>query len=302
MVAGTRSRRFAAGTSLALLLWGVAGCGGSGEGTDSLPEVVTRCDACHDLEALGRPVAGASAAPRDWLASQGEGMVRVDPLFPEPGSWWDLSWSRRGFHDLETGRDCTGCHPVSEDGIGHGVRTFRFPDTVFRGGFDCAEACHGWLPAVAEASGFPSLSGDAPRYRGSLRPGVLLATADNAHGRIWREGARPSRLDESGYGSFRPGCGGCHQVATEDHGHVPTCLSCHRFGGPGGRLHRLHRDVIDANAAVVDPGLVEEGGDPCAYCHAPDAGLGARSRRTCYNCHLSGHQPLDAAGRAHFWQ
>ncbi|MBP7126894.1 hypothetical protein KBD49_11080 [Myxococcota bacterium] len=304
MVSRGSPHRPSATAFLALLPWLVAvpGCGGSGVGEEPLPEVVTRCGACHDLDALGRPAEGSSAAAGDWLANRGEGLVRVDPLFPEPGSWWDTPWPKRGVHDAKALADCSGCHPVSGDGIGHGIRTFRSPGTVFAPGLDCAGACHGWLPAQAEASGFRPAAGEAPRYRGSLRPGDLLAGADNAHARLFGEGARPSRPDESGYGSFRPGCGGCHQVATEDHGHVPTCLACHRFGGPGGRLHRLHQAAIEANVAAVDPALVEEGGDPCAYCHAPEAGTTARSRRACHNCHLSGHQPLDAQGRAHFWR
>jgi len=293
-----RLRRFAC---LALLGIGLAtpGCGGDAE---ALPEGVTRCDACHDLAELGTAVADASLAPGDWAAVHADGVVRVDPMFPEPGLWWAVPWIGRGHHDANALADCAGCHPVDAGGFGHGVRTFPALDAVFAGGTDCAGTCHAWLPATATAVGFDPAEGDAPTWTGSLRPRALLEGADNAHSRLWREGARPADPDAFGYGAFNPGCGGCHQVATEDHGHVTGCLDCHRFGGPGGRLHGLHADAIADGVDAIDPGLAASGGSRCDYCHADGDSPGPRARAACYGCHLSGHQPLDADGMPHFWR
>lgn len=276
---------------------------GCDDATDAPPEVVTRCGACHDVAALGAAAADdAGLAARDWAAAHGEGLVRVDPLFPEPGLWWATPWPRRGSHDPAALADCAGCHPMDADGIGHGIRTFRFPETVFAGGTDCAAACHAWLPDQASTTGFAPAGGVPPSWSGSPRPGALLAAADTAHSRLWREGARPSDPDRFGYGAFNPGCGGCHQVATEDHGHVPGCVDCHRFGGSRGPLHALHVAAIAGAADRIDPGLGASGGAFCDYCHADAATPGSRARATCYNCHLSGHQPVDASGIPHFWQ
>lgn len=298
----TRNHRYArpALWAAACLVLATAGCEDGAD--DALPDVVVRCDACHDAAALGTAVEGAGLAPRDWAASRGEGLVRVDPLFPEPGLWWATPWTKRGSHDPVALADCAGCHPTDADGIGHGIRTFRYPDSVFAGGTDCAGPCHGWVPGNATATGFAPAEGTPPSWTGSLRPGALLAAADNGHARLWRDGARPADPDRFGYGAFNPGCGGCHQVATEDHGHVPGCIDCHRFGRMRGPLHAVHVTAIADAVDAIDPELGGSGGTFCDYCHADAESPGPRARAACYNCHLSGHQPLDETGIPHFWQ
>jgi hypothetical protein len=281
---------------------GILGCESAGGSGPDIHEVVTQCSACHDIQALGTPLDSTFQAPRDWMALHGEGLVRVDPLFPEPGLWWNVPWPKRGYHDEGALADCSGCHPVSDDGFGHGIRTFRFPEMVFTGGMDCASSCHEWLPAQAAVDGFEPSSGTAPRYEGSMRPGDLLAAGGNAHSDLWVDGAIPARPESFGYGSFNAGCGGCHQIATEDHGHVTTCRDCHRFGGSNGPLHILHVAAIASRADRIDPELAATGSTFCAYCHADGDEPGTRASRVCYNCHLSGHQPLDQTGRPHFWQ
>jgi hypothetical protein len=49
-----------------------------------------------------------------------------------------------------------------------------------------------------------------------------------------------------------------------------------------------------------DVDMAAMGAGPCAYCHT-ELEPSPRSSAACYNCHLSGHQPMNAEGQAHFW-
>jgi hypothetical protein len=240
------------------------------EGVDEaleLPALVTACDQCHDLAGLSVSPGGEGLSTRDWLASAGLGLLRDDPAIPVAGTRYALDWARRGHHPSEPG-DCGGCHPVDGDGVGHGLSVYPDPGTAFTAGQDCATGCHGW---VAQS------------------PASLLEAADNAHSRLWREGARfpPGQGRVS---ALRPGCGGCHNLQAEAHGTITTCLQCHAFGGMGGDLHAGHLAALQADA------------EPCAWCHVEDGLSPERWRAACYNCHPSGHQPLEAAGGARVWQ
>jgi hypothetical protein len=296
--------------TLALLL--VAGCGGSAGGqpdavdvpsdvtaTPEIPVLVKECGTCHDLAALTEPGTGAGMAPGAWAATAAEGVVRVDPLFPEPGTWWGSPWPRRGVHPA--GGECATCHPLAADGTGHGLRLYPSPAKAFQGAMDCAPACHGWVDVGTDPAGFPGADG-VPAVTGALRPGALLTAGDNAHSTLWRQGARPTAQAGFRITAFGPGCGGCHNLMSEDHGATLGCLDCHDFQSDSSAIHTAHVATIADHQGRFDPQGAAAGITACSYCHEGEAtGPTERSRRACHNCHLSGHAPVAADGMPQFW-
>lgn len=302
----------------------VMACGGSGESSDArtdlsspgdktvipdssrsmeLPQLLAECSHCHVLESLGRGTDTSGSGPGAWLAEHGQGLLRFDPAFPLAGTHYYSPWPDRGHHspaDLGEAA-CAACHPVDENGIGHGVR--MYPDNarqqVFQGGKSCGANCHEWLEEQATVAGLPGQDGPSATYEGSLRPADLLASGANAHSKLWQEGLRPQELSTR-ISSFNPGCGGCHNVASESHGSIPSCLDCHYLKGDGWPVHEQHVEYIGAMVETLDP--ESAGKTPCLYCHRQEEDESPkRANRVCHNCHLSGHQPLDGEGRAHFW-
>lgn len=265
----------------------------------SLPALDVACASCHDLEVLGQKAADSDGAWSSWLVAAGQGLVRVDPAIPAPGTHLGLSWPRRGNHPssaLAAGA-CHGCHPVDDQGIGHGVRAYpeAAAKAAFAGGESCGPGCHEWLGSGIVAAPF----GDGgPVWQGSADPADLLAAGDNAHTALWQDGYAGNGKGLSlKIGQFRPGCGGCHNLAEESHGAMLSCLHCHRMTGGDGKSHSQHIAIINAQKDQVNP----DGPDSaCAYCHMEDGSQDV-GKAACYNCHLSGHQPLAPAGGAHFW-
>jgi hypothetical protein len=264
-----------------------------------LPTLEVTCASCHDIEALGPMAATSGSSWSSWLVAAGQGLVRVDPAIPEPGTHLGLSWPRRGYHPqsaLAT-EACQSCHPVDNQGIGHGIKAY--PEVAaklaFTGGESCGPGCHEWLGTTVAAAPF----GDGgPTWQGSADPADLLAAGDNAHTALWQDGYAGNGKGLSlKIGQFRPGCGGCHNLAEESHGAMLSCLHCHRMTGGDGKSHSQHIAIINAQKDQVNP----DGPDSaCAYCHMEDGSQDV-GKAACYNCHLSGHQPLAPAGGAHFW-
>lgn len=195
---------------------------------------------------------------------------------------------------------CSGCHPIRDDGLGHGTKTYpaAYRGSPFEGGVNCAGACHAWLRDSIVASGFEDAQGATPEHRGSGRPDALLAVS-TAHRTIWQRGFRSTSPWQK-IGALSPGCGGCHHAQSEKHGEVPACTACHRFGGVESEPHKEHVDRISTLIDQIDPKRPQM--TACAYCHDEGDTARARSNAACYNCHLSGHQPLDANAKAHFWK
>lgn len=262
-----------------------------------LPAFNRDCASCHDLELLDKVLSDEPAGPREWMAQQGNGLVRVDPALPSAVNQYGLKWVKRGRHGDHTGGDCLSCHPVRDDGMGHGLRIYPSGDLAFKGGTGCAGPCHAWLADTVTVKGFEDSQGARPVYEGSSRPADLLEGADNAHSKLWREGARPD-AGRFRIGAFNAGCGGCHNLAAESHGTVMGCLDCHKFLG---EPHDLHVQWVAQNMDELDPGAGQAGVPLCGYCHVHEDPSMDRSGGVCYNCHLGGHQPLDPQGRAHFW-
>jgi hypothetical protein len=281
-----------------------AGAGDAGGHCEvaGLPAFSTNCADCHNLEALGAVDSDESAGARAWASEKGPGLVRFEPAMPSPSVMLDSSWKKRGRHapdevDLVS---CSDCHPIREDGLGHGTKTYpaAYRGTPFQGGANCAGACHAWLRDSIAAVGFEDTQGATPEYRGSARPDVLLAVA-TAHKTIWQSGFKTTSPWQK-IGALSPGCGGCHHAQSEKHGEVTACTACHRFGGIEGEPHKAHVARISNSVDQNDPKRPQM--TPCAYCHDEGKAAQTRSNASCYNCHLSGHQPLDADGKAHFWK
>jgi len=249
----------------------------------ALPLYPSPCRGCHDPTWLAAHQPGATGTPASWLMAKGRGLVRVEPVFPTPGTVYGLPWPARGWHDAAALQNCAVCHPYRpQDGLGHSLLSYPDVQAVFKPGGSCATGCHTWLdPAMA--------------------PDKLLGGADNGHARIWLLGVRPKVPQDYRFAAFNPGCGGCHNVASENHGAIAGCLDCHRMGGPGSASHDRHTQVIEGNQAKLDPQAVVAGAPTCGWCHTPASGETGRSRAACYNCHLSGHQPMNAKGKAEFW-
>ncbi len=264
-----------------------------------LPELVTECSACHELPALGTAVESSALPWSSWLEKAGRGLVRVAPAVPEAGVHLGLSWARRGVHPADALSDgaCDSCHPVDAQGIGHGVRAYpeAAAKLAFAGGESCGGTCHSWLPEDLAMAPFGD---DGPSWQGSARPADLLTAGDNAHSKLWQEGFVASVTSLSlKMSQYRPGCGGCHNLADESHGAMLSCLDCHKLTDGDGNTHSQHIAIIGSRLEQRNP---TGPASACAYCHMDDdyAQVG---RAACYNCHLSGHQPLAPTGGAHFW-
>ncbi len=254
------------------------------------------CNHCHKDLTLPNP---SYSGARAWLAAKGLGMRRLDPIFPAPGTRFILDWPERGGHDLAADQKCSTCHPVrNEDGLGHGLRTYPKPGEVFAKEVDCAASCHTWLPAEASIT---QPFGVGAGWQGSLRPAALLKGASGGHGTIWRKGLRPEDQKAFMVPAFGPGCGGCHNLASEDHGSIVGCMDCHVLSAGKVDQHALHVGLITTWQAAMDPKGYAAKTKACDYCHVNVNGRTELSAAACYNCHLSGHQPLNADGKAHFW-
>ena len=264
------------------------------------------CSKCHEL---GKLTAGADAttAPGAWMALHGEGLIRYDTSMPTDAKLgFELKWIKRGRHASADEAGCGTCHPVYSDGRGHPVS--QYGDGIramahAKGGTGCAGPCHGWLKGEVEAKGFPDAAGLPTTVMVPGDPEALLKAGDNAHSALWRDGYQPE-VPPAGIHAviLAPGCAGCHNLGYDSHGKIATCTECHDFDGQTGALHEGHVTAIGAGQGANDPENPDR--TTCVYCHNfsdPEDEPDEVYRAACYNCHLSGHQPLDAGGQAHFW-
>jgi hypothetical protein len=134
--------------------------------------------------------------------------------------------------------------------------------------------------------GLTNASGDPEQttYRGTIKPGQMLAASAKKH-------------TTEVYAAH--GCAGlCHKGP---HGTVTPCVSCHSFKWEdAGNLHSTHIPFVTGEQSQADPGNYEAGNaeTACKYCHKPGGGSGGEatggsslSKASCWNCHLSGHDP-----------
>ena len=264
----------------------------------SLPELNSECESCHDLNELYETHSDEAKGAKQWMIDHGTGLVRAIPAMPTSQTLLAIPWVRRGRHP-QPSPGCEGCHPVDDKGFGHGVKSYSegARNKAFAGGTSCSASCHDWLSTSITEAGFEDSDGNTPLYEGSGRPVDLLNGVTGSHQNLWKNGLRTDSetLRISG---FNPGCGGCHHTQAEDHSEVSNCLTCHKFGDLDSAIHLSHTVAISENIDRIDPNRPDM--TECAYCHYEE-GAPSRGKAGCYNCHLSGHQPLNEQGKPHFW-
>ncbi len=260
------------------------------------------CEQCHKLAELQKEK--SALAPAEHMRKAGLGLVRVMELMPTAKAQFTFGFVKRGNHPPYKAGQCAPCHPVSAEGIRHGLS--QYPTDSRASAFKpqtCAAACHPWLKKSVTSAGFTPKTGAAPTYSGSLRPADLLAAATDKHASIYKQGYNKAQAKTGKgikVGRIMPGCVGCHNTQTDKHGETPACMHCHTMGGSSGTLHKAHVDAITSGRAAVDPGNAAR--SSCDYCHGFSATVGNLKNAACYSCHLSGHQVNDPkTGKPHFW-
>lgn len=260
------------------------------------------CDQCHKLQELQTP--GSTDAPAEHMRKAGVGLVRVMELMASANLQLTFGWVERGRHPKYTLKECSSCHPVSAEGVRHGMS--QYPPESRANAFkpeSCAASCHQWLGKSVTSAGFKPKSGAAPSYSGSIRPGDLLAAAGDGHALLYKKGySKSAARVQKGIkvGRILPGCAGCHNTQSDKHGETPACLNCHTMGGSSGKLHGRHVTAITQKRAAIDPG--NAAASTCDYCHGFSSTKTNLKNAACYSCHLSGHQVMNPkTGKPHFW-
>lgn len=258
------------------------------------PDYEACTENCHKDIA---PPPTAVEGERDWMQRAGTGKGR---------------WARRGVHsEADRGRcfdchkpdtdgkpvcvfchwdkqayygECRFCHPV------HGddepvvrrphvwIEKFAYPPgadpTV--PDVNCGQGCHAWVDGSVVSRGFTNASLDPEQttYRGTIRPGELLAQGQTAHSASFAD----------------KGCAACHDPV--EHGVVKDCVECHNYkiftpDPERPTLHLTHIPFIQAEQPLADPENFDQRTLSCNYCHGAPM-----SNASCWNCHLSGHDPV----------
>ncbi|MFA5889905.1 MAG: hypothetical protein WDA27_02950 [Actinomycetota bacterium] len=243
-----------------------------------------------------KPVTVQSA--RDWLSTAGQGSGK---------------WTERGTHSVDQLADCGQCHvsipgAPSHTGTAGAQKTFDYPAGAdpTTPGADCATACHKWVPKNTEVTshGFPGTDGVDRTYQVLVNPADLLA--------LPKIGSDPATPTKHSVNFGKNGCANCHDA--KQHGVITECISCHAFGAgsadsaaalpgkinpddPNGsadsaafgvltlNMHATHIPFLAAEQPANDPS--SQGQAPCSYCHGPEG----NAKRSCWNCHVSGHNP-----------
>lgn len=289
-------------TVFLLLVLSAAGC----QTTKTVQSNAVSCYDCHDPFQISMSRSNEALGIKEWMQAGSSGLVMIQPYNPPPLYILILEWPDRGRHpfDLNT-NDCAQCHPIYDNVENHSNSEYppQAQRYLFDGGIDCAGSCHTWLQGNVVSTGFSSSTGTTPTYDGTLDPFSLLTSVQTAHTGIFLAGFRITQ-DDPGLAirHLNPGCGGCHNWDGPRHGHIAECTDCHVFDPslPGG-LHQSHISIISATQAQMDP--ADAGMPSCAYCHgfSDTTTNHVLSNASCYNCHLSGHQPMGADGMPQFW-
>lgn len=261
------------------------------------------CFQCHNRETLIEARGDDADGPREWMLASSEGLRASTSPFTGQSEFL-LEWPRRGRHPEFTleSDTCFSCHPVDEAGLNHSLDAYPAGTTTQVG--DCAAACHLWIPENLASAG-PGSGDGAISYSGPSRPHEMLTRVRTAHTSVYEEGYLSERgiATDVKVRSVRAGCAGCHSMNDPRHGAIATCTDCHSLStqnptayGSSGGLHGLHLLYVKSSKDRLGLG----GTDDCAFCHSfqKDEPL---PKASCYNCHLSGHQPVNAEGKAHFW-
>lgn len=227
----------------------------------SLKGRADECLSCHTSESLLQK--GNSLSQMKNMRDNGEGVKTIFSLEVRGMlslRWRGVKWKKRGRHIENDMKNCSLCHRY------HGEAIYPIDE-------DPCSGCHSWLSSIDE-KGFGG-SG----YSGSIRPEDLLKSGP--HSRIFKRGFSSSPSDGIRIQILNPGCRGCHNLLNSAHGAITECTDCHIFSG---KMHERHNRRIEETQDKNDPG----NNVSCVYCHP---GKGEVYRASCYNCHLSGHNP-----------
>ena len=268
---------------------------------------ITNCYDCHDPYAISTITTATIGTQglKEWMSQNG-GLYRNIPSVPSAFDTLTLNFSKRGTHLYDLNVDeCAQCHPIYFNVENHGNSEYppQAKRLLYMGGVNCAENCHTWLKNAVYSTGFSSNTGVTPIYNGTLDPYLLLTSVQTAHTKIFLYGFRITQTDPTlNIRSLNPGCGGCHNYDSTTHGHIAVCTDCHVFDPSiSNGLHQIHVSIITATQPQIDPS--DSGMPSCAYCHgfSDTTTNHTLSNAVCYNCHLSGHQPMGADGMPQFW-
>lgn len=249
------------------------------------------CQTCHDTSELTVILSNEDKGVHEWMQLKGEGLTISAPFTPSPNDYYLLNFPKRGRHSNIDLLDCTLCH-LPLNGVEDHAKIL-YPDE----GCTSDKGCHIWLKNNVTSVGFTNAEGNTAIYQGSMRAYDLLTQGDNAHSLIFTQGYRQeSSVGDIAVRGINPGCKGCHNIIRSGHGEVPLCLDCHNFKE---RSHNIHISAINITVEFNDPKHADV--DSCAYCHGFTPTDDNLYKPACYNCHLSGHQPLGNDGQAQFW-
>lgn len=264
------------------------------------------CYDCHDPNEISMAISNESLGIKEWMQTGSTGLVMIQPYNPPPLYMYTFEWSKRGIHTFDLNiNDCAKCHPIYNGVENHSYSEYpaEAKSYLYTGGVNCAGKCHTWLEINVQSVGFTSNAGTTPTYYGTLDPYKLLTTVNTLHTNIFLYGFRITQ-DNPNFAirHLSPGCGGCHNWDGPRHGHIAECTDCHIFDpSVNNGLHEQHINIITATQSQIDPN--DAGMPACAYCHgfSDTTTNHTLSNAVCYNCHLSGHQPMGADGMPQFW-
>ncbi len=274
--------------------------------TKTVQSNAVSCYDCHDPYQISMSRSNEALGIKEWMQVGSGGLVMMQPYNPPPLYIFVLDWPLRGRHpfDLNT-NDCAQCHPIYNNVENHSNSQYppQAQKFLYMGGVNCAANCHTWLEGNVQSTGFTPSTGTAPTYTGTLDPYTLLTSVQTAHTKIFLYGFRITQDDSNlAIRHLAAGCGGCHNWDGPRHGHIAECTDCHVFDPSiSNGLHQTHINIISATQSSIDP--TDAGLPACAYCHgfSDTTTNHTLSNAMCYNCHLSGHQPVGADGMPQFW-
>ena len=274
--------------------------------TKTVQSNAVSCYDCHDPYLISMSRSNEALGIKEWMQTGSHGLVMIQPYSPPPLYLFIIEWPLRGRHpfDLNT-NDCAQCHPIYNNIENHSNSEYpaQAQRYLYSGGINCAGNCHAWLEGDVQSTGFSSSTGTTPTYYGTLDPYTLLTSVQTAHTGIYLSGFRITQDNpDLAIRHLSAGCGGCHNWDGPRHGHIAECTDCHVFDpSVSNGLHQSHINIIGATQARIDPAHATL--PVCAYCHGFSDTTTNRtlSNASCYNCHLSGHQPMGADGMPQFW-
>jgi len=255
------------------------------------------CTACHDSASLLGQSDAALIPPAENI-KRAHGGLRLDGAT----NGFKLIWPHRGTHSasdvFDPPKSCRSCHLISSEWIAHLPAMYPHETEDGMPGADCANACHTWLPSDQQTLIYDVHKRQYRILNYPGQPAAMLKGIESAHTNVWLNGySWPGEIRSPiKLARIVPGCQGCHNMGSSEHGAITTCTDCHQFlnSKSAVNLHRRHLEVLSEGIKKPFPSLKSRSDARCGFCHdfkeAPnDCKVNAAA--ACYNCHLSGHAP-----------